>query len=80
MKEIQQHNKERLQAISAFLKEYRINSGYTQKILSEYSDVHRNSIILIEDIDLPHPPNIMTIFKLADAMELNINQIFFEIE
>jgi len=80
MKEIQQHNKERLQAISSFLKEYRINSGFTQQELSEYSDVHRNSIILIEDIDLPHPPNIMTIFKLADAMELDVNQLFLEIE
>ena len=79
MKEIQELNKKRLQAISAFLKEYRINSGYTQLELSECSEVHRNTIGRYESYS-PKNLTLLTVFEIADAMELDVNQIFLEVE
>ena len=77
-KEIEKHNKERLQAVSGFLKWYRINSGYSQQELSECSGVHRNTIIRLESGN-PVNQNLMTVYKIADAMEIDVNQIFLEI-
>lgn len=79
MKEIQQHNKQRLKAVTNFLKWYRINSGYSQQELSEYSDIHRNTIVRYESHN-PENITLLTIFEIADALELDVNQIFLEIE
>ena len=79
MKEIQEHNKERLQAVQSFLKWYRINSGLNQQELSEYSDVHRNTISRYEST-IPKNLTLLTVFEIADALELDVNQIFLEIE
>lgn len=79
MKEIQQYNKERLQAVSTFLKGYRINSGLSQLELSEVSEVHRNTIGRLES-GIPKNITLLTVFEIADALELDINQIFMEIE
>lgn len=79
MKEIQQHNKERLKAVTNFLKWYRINSGYSQQELSDYSNIHRNTIVRYESSN-PENLTLLTVFEIADAMELDVNQIFLEIE
>ena len=79
MKEIQEHNMERLQAVQSFLKWYRINSGYSQQMLSECSDVHRNTILRYES-GSPANLTLLTVFEIADAFELDVNQIFMEIE
>jgi len=78
MKDIQKHNLERLQAVQSFLKWYRINSGLTQQELSEYSDVHRNTISRYESHS-PSNLNLLTVFAIADALELDVKQIFLEI-
>ena len=79
MKEIQQRNKERLIAVTSFLKWYRINSGLTQNELSICSCISRNSIVRYES-DNPVNLTLSTIYAIADALELDINQIFLEIE
>lgn len=79
MKEIQAHNKERLQAITSFLKWYRINSGLTQQELSEQAGIHRNTIVRYERCNHLNC-NLLTILQIADALELNVNQIFLEIQ
>jgi len=79
MKEIQQHNKDRLLAVQSFLKWYRINSGLSQKELSEYSGIHRNTIVRYES-DTPQNLTVLTVFEIADALELDVNQIFLQIE
>jgi DNA-binding XRE family transcriptional regulator len=79
VKEIQQHNKDRLQAVSGFLKWYRINSGYSQIDLSACSGVHRNTIIGYESC-CPRNLTLLTVFEIADALELDVNQIFLEVE
>jgi transcriptional regulator with XRE-family HTH domain len=79
MKEIQEHNKERLKAVQSFLKWYRINSGLNQHELSDYSDVHRNTISRYEACS-PKNLTLLTVFEIADALELDVNQIFLEIK
>lgn len=78
MKEIQEHNKERLQAITSLLKWYRINSGLTQQELSENSDIHRNTILRYES-SIPTNLTLLTVFEITDALELNLNTLFEEI-
>jgi DNA-binding XRE family transcriptional regulator len=79
MKEIQQHNKDRLLAVQSFLKWYRINSGLNQQELSEYSDVHRNTIVRYESCNQLNI-NLLTVFRIADALELDVNQIFQDVK
>jgi len=78
MKEIQEHNLERLNAVTTFLKWYRINSGLSQQELSEQSDIHRNTILRYES-SIPKNMTLLTVFEIADALELDVNQIFLEI-
>lgn len=78
-KEIKEHNKERFQAISAFLKEYRISNGYSQSDISEAARVSRNTIVRMES-SCPENLTLLTVFEIADALELDINQIFLEVE
>ncbi len=77
-KDIPEHNKERLQAISAFLKEYRISNGYSQLDLSTTANLSRNTIVRMES-SCPENLTLMTVFETADALELDVNQIFLEI-
>jgi len=79
MKEIQEHNEDRLQTVQSFLKWYRINSGLSQQELSENSGVHRNTILRYES-SIPNNLTLLTIYEIADALELNINQIFQDID
>jgi len=78
-KETQEYNRERLQAVSNFLKWYRINSGFNKNELSVCSNVHRNTIARLESCN-PKNLTLLTVFKIADALELDVNQIFLEIE
>ncbi len=77
-KDIPEHNKKRLQAISAFLKEYRISNGYSQLDLSTTANLSRNTIVRMES-SCPENLTLMTVFETADALELDVNQIFLEI-
>lgn len=77
--EIQEHNRERLQAISGFLKGYRINSGLSQLELSESAKLSRNTLVRYESCT-PENLTLLTVFKIADALELDVNQIFLEID
>ena len=78
-KKIQSHT-DRLRDVTGFLKMYRINnSGLSQLDLSLYSGVHRNTIVRYESCN-PENLTLQTIFNIADALELDVNQIFLEIK
>ncbi len=79
MKEIPQHYAERLRTVTSFLKWYRINSGLSQQELSEYSDIHRNTISRYES-SIPKNLTLLTIFEICDALELDVNQLFHDIQ
>ena len=78
-KKIQEHNKERLKAVSGFLKWYRINNGYSQQELSESSGVHRNTIVRNEST-VPANLTLLSTFEIADALDISINELFLDIE
>ena len=80
VKEIQEHNAERLRNVSSFLKGYRINNGFSQQEIADRGSIHRNSVNKAEKISNPANLNLLTIFSIADALELDVNQIFLEIE
>ena len=67
----------RLRAVTSFLKWYRINSGLSQMELSEKSGIHRNTIVRYES-SIPTNLTLLTIFEIADALEVDVNQIFLE--
>lgn len=69
-------NTHRLECLSNFLKEYRINSGITQSELSKMSNVHRNTIIRAENAN---NLTLISVFELADALDISILELFQEI-
>jgi transcriptional regulator with XRE-family HTH domain len=69
----------RLRTVTSFLKWYRINSGLSQQELSENSGIHRNTIVRYES-DAPKNLTLLTVFEIADALELDVYQIFQEME
>lgn len=79
MKIIEKHNEKRIQEVTSFLKWYRINSGFSQHELSEYSGVHKNTIVRYES-NVATNLTLLTIFEVADTLELDISKIFLEIK
>jgi len=78
-KEIHDHNQERLLTTTNFLKWYRINLGLSQQELSESAKISRNTVVRYES-NSPKNLTLLTVFEIADAMELDVNQIFLEVE
>jgi len=79
MKEFHEHTQERLQATTNFLKWYRINSGLSQQELSASAKISRNTIVRYES-QSPKNLTLLTVFEIADALGLDVNQIFLEVE
>lgn len=70
-------NHERLTAISNFVKGYRINSGITQKELSQQSNLHRNTIIRAENAK---NMTLISLFELADALDISPKELFQDLD
>lgn len=70
-------NHDRLTAISHFIKSYRIDSGISQQQLSEQSNLHRNTIINAES---GKNLTLISLFELADALDLSLKELFLDIE
>jgi len=69
-------NQLRLKSIAAFLKQYRLQSGLTQELLSEYAELNRSSVIRLES---GKPVSFITICKYVSGLDLSLNQVFMEI-
>lgn len=74
---IEDHNKKRLQAISMFLREFRINSGLTQEEVSQFSSPHRNTIVRAENA---RNISLMKLFELMDALGIEPRELFLDIK
>lgn len=66
----------RMLDLSMFLRELRINSGYTQEDVAKAINLSRNSISKIERMGFFR---IQHLFLLADFYEIPINELFSEI-
>jgi len=70
-------NRKRLEYLSTFLRELRLNEGMTQKELSQNLNLHRNTIIRVEN---NHNITILTVFELADALNISLSELFQDID
>ena len=73
---ITKEQQKQLAVISAFLKEFRLQSGLTQKQLAEYAEVDRTTIIRAESgID---NISFLTLLQLCEGLDLPIREMFWE--
>ena len=70
-------NRKRLEYLGTFLRELRINSNLTQEKLSRNLNLHRNSIIRAEN---NHNITLLTVFELADALDISLSELFQDME
>jgi transcriptional regulator with XRE-family HTH domain len=76
-KPIPEQHLKRLESLSIFLRELRINDGLTQNELSQQIQLHRNSIIRAENA---RNITLLSLFELADALDISPNELFLDIE
>lgn len=72
-KEIPDYQQKRIEEISSFIKNWRLNEGLTQREFSELACIHPNSLYHLEKNGLY---NILTLLKCIDATELTVTQFF----
>jgi transcriptional regulator with XRE-family HTH domain len=71
-----QHHK-RLEYLSTFLRELRLNEGLTQQELSKQMKLHRNTVIRAENAG---NMTLLSLFELADALDISPKELFLDIE
>jgi len=76
-KTIPEHQVKRFEYLKTLLHEYRINSNLRQEDLSQYSDLHRNTIVRIEQ---GKNLTLLSLFELADALQVSPRELFMDIE
>ena len=76
-KPIPEEHQKKLEIIATYLQELRFAEGMTQKELSQTMNLHRNTIIRAENAK---NLTLLSVFELADALDININQLFQDIE
>lgn len=73
-KQISEHNK-RYEYISTYIRQARLNENLTQKDLSH--SIHRNTIVRAEN---SKNITLLSLFELADALNLSLRDIFLDID
>lgn len=69
------HNK--LDNIAGLIREYRINSGYSQLELAEYLNLNRNTLSRAEN---GKNITLLSLLELADTLEIDLVDLFVDIE
>ena len=72
-KSISSENRQRLSYLSSFLRETRVNYGYTQEQVAREINLSRNSISKIENMGFFR---IQHLFLLAEYYEIPLNELF----
>ena len=78
-KEIPDHQKKRIEQISLFIKNWRLNEGLSQHQFGRIAETHTNTIHNLE----AHPKNIsiLTILNCIDAMDgMTLSEFFADME
>lgn len=70
-------DRKRLSLLSSFLREIRINNGFTQEQVAQKINLSRNSISKIENMRFFR---IQHLFLLADFYEIPVHELFSEID
>ena len=72
-KKIPDYQRKRIEEISSFIKNWRLNEGLTQREFSELACIHPNSLYHLEKNGLY---NILTLLKCIEATDLTVTQFF----
>ena len=76
-KPISEQHLKRLEYLSIFLRELRLNEGLTQAELSQQMQLHRNTVIRAENAE---NLTLLTLFELADALDISPKELFTDME
>lgn len=76
-KTIPEHQLKRLEKLSTFLRELRYTQGMSQMEVSKLVNLHRNSIVRAENAE---NITLISIFELADALDICPKELFMDIE
>ncbi len=71
--QISSNHKLKLEKIGALMKEYRLAEGWTQQMLSEYANLHRNTVIRAENAK---NISLLTFLEIADTLNIRLSDIF----
>lgn len=76
-RQIPLHHLKRLEYISTYFRELRYAEGLTQQELSQYMNLHRNTIVRAENAE---NITLLSLFELSDALDISIKDLFIDIE
>ena len=76
-KTIPDHHQKKFEYLSTYFRELRINEGMTQRELSQNLNLHRNTIIRSENAE---NLTLLSVFELADALDISLKELFQDIE
>ena len=76
-KQVPDLHRKRLEYLSTYFKELRYSENMTQKELSENMNLHRNTIVRAENAK---NLTLLSVFELADSLDINIKDLFIDIE
>lgn len=72
-KEIPQKHTQKLELLSAYLRELRFSEGMTQKEFGQYLNIHYRTLQRAEN---SKNITLLTVFEIADAFDINPKQLF----
>jgi transcriptional regulator with XRE-family HTH domain len=72
-KKIQEDQVKRIKEIGLFIKNWRLNEGYSQHEFSKITNKHANTILNIES---GKNITVLTLLDCLDAMEMTISEFF----
>ena len=76
-KTIPDRHRKKIEYLSTYFRELRLNEGMTQKELSQNLNLHRNTIIHAENAK---NLTLLSVFELADALDISLKDLFQDIE
>jgi transcriptional regulator with XRE-family HTH domain len=76
-KTIPDHHRKKFEYLSTYIRELRLNEGMTQMELSQNMNLHRNTIARAENAE---NLTLLSVFELADALDISLKDLFQDIE
>jgi transcriptional regulator with XRE-family HTH domain len=76
-KPISEQNQKRLEYLSYYLRELRYNENLTQRELSQQMSLHRNTVLRAEN---SKNLTLLSVFELADTLNISPKDLFLDIE
>lgn len=67
----------KLEFIGALIREYRVNRGYSQMELSEYLNLHRNTLSRAER---GGNLNLLNLIEIAQTLAINLSELFWDVD